>query len=299
VCLLYGNKIGFRTDGILDREAYSAVGRFSFPIFLLALPNVVHGRSPQIIYPYFGGTPALLAIFIAASRVSSALNGFFAGLNANMIKEVARVPESNRRDSEDLYKKITRWGGYVMLPTATVMIVGAPQVMGLFGTGFTEGASVLIILLIGEILNGMLGPSGNLLNMRGHGNLSFKISLLMLVVYLAPSPIIIKYFGLLGFAVWLSVIKAFWAFLLSFSVKCIFGFWPFTPQFFALFVGTTLLTFGFTLTPADLTLFPPFALIAVSIIVLIGLTFFIAMTHDEDRHLIKKILKRLKIYAPS
>src|SRR5690606_35863506 len=48
------------------------------------------------------------------------------------------------------------------------LVVGHQFVLGVFGKEFTEGASIMFILLGGTLINSWTGPVGVLLNMTGH-----------------------------------------------------------------------------------------------------------------------------------
>jgi O-antigen/teichoic acid export membrane protein len=47
--------------------------------------------------------------------------------------------------------------------------------LGLYGEAFRSGASVLVVLAIGQIVNGATGPVGYLLNMTGHERTNARI----------------------------------------------------------------------------------------------------------------------------
>jgi O-antigen/teichoic acid export membrane protein len=81
----------------------------------------------------------------------------------------------------------------VSIPIATVLIVFPKYYLELFGNDFHSGITGLRILAVGQLVNALAGPSGNVLLMTGHeriamrGVLAGMICNLILAVALIPS----------------------------------------------------------------------------------------------------------------
>jgi O-antigen/teichoic acid export membrane protein len=91
--------------------------------------------------------------------------------------------------------------------------------LGLFGSKFTEGNLVLIILVIGQLVNASTGSVGVLLNMSGNQKIYRRAILTVISIYIVTSPIATYFFGMLGTAATTSFCVILINVWLVFSVK--------------------------------------------------------------------------------
>ncbi len=74
------------------------------------------------------------------------------------------------------------------------------KVMGIFGTEFSEGYLILLILSIAHLVNAFTGPVGLLLIMRGYERLRLNIMIISAVLNIFLKLFLIRYYGLIGVA---------------------------------------------------------------------------------------------------
>jgi len=82
-----------------------------------------------------------------------------------------------------------------------VMILLGPWVLGLFGSEFTAGLPILVILCIAQILNAAAGSVGLVLNMTGHERDTAKGIGVAAASNLVFNALLIPPFGILGAAI--------------------------------------------------------------------------------------------------
>jgi O-antigen/teichoic acid export membrane protein len=98
------------------------------------------------------------------------------------------------------YGSATRWALLLSMPAFVVLIVFPRELLTLFGRGFTEGATVTIILACGQLVGAAAGPCGVVLNMSGRVGLSLLDNALILVANVGLNLLLIPRWGIVGAA---------------------------------------------------------------------------------------------------
>jgi len=83
---------------------------------------------------------------------------------------------------------------------ATILLLGAEPILGLFGEEFIHAKNILQILVIGQWVNLMTGPTGNLLAMTGNERTLRNVLIISLLLMLILAGTLIPLFGALGAA---------------------------------------------------------------------------------------------------
>lgn len=87
------------------------------------------------------------------------------------------------------------------LPAVLLMLVVPGPLLSLVGSGFDAAAGALVILSLGQFVNGVLSCQDVMLAMTGHGALLRRLNLLQLAVGLVLGSILIPAFGMTGAAI--------------------------------------------------------------------------------------------------
>jgi O-antigen/teichoic acid export membrane protein len=99
-----------------------------------------------------------------------------------------------------LFQTLTKWIFAFTLPLATVVIVFAKPLMGIFGTDFLEGWPVLVVGVLGQLINCGTGSVGYLLLMSGNQKRLIKVQATMAVVIILLNLVAIPRWGIVGAA---------------------------------------------------------------------------------------------------
>ncbi len=96
----------------------------------------------------------------------------------------------------------------VGLPFLAALLVFPEQVMSLYGDSFSDGGELLTVLVVGQLINAITGPSQQLLKMSGYERDLKFLSLLVCLFLLVTVPVLTLWWGVLGGAVALSLTVA-------------------------------------------------------------------------------------------
>src|SRR5207248_1203866 len=100
-----------------------------------------------------------------------------------------------------MHQTLTKWIVGLSIPLATVMILFAPTLMGIFGKEFQAGWPILVIGTIGQLVNCATGSVGYLLLMSGNQKRLITIQAFTAVMLLSLTVVLVPRFGIMGAAV--------------------------------------------------------------------------------------------------
>ena len=241
-------------------------------------------------------TPAALGVYgIAATTVGlmSMLQGALRGVFAPHIAELNARQEKSALVY--MYYRVTRWNLLATVPLFVMFIAMAKPLMAVFGDNFSEGALVLSLLAVGELVNIATGPVGTLLTMAGYERVVLWASLGQLVATACLLIVLLPWLGLLGAAAAASVgTIGFYLYLYGFARQR-FSLFLMNRHMIKLCVSAICLTIvglGFTRLMAPLMLPLAFVCSGVIVIYLIwgGWAAFGLLDRNDRAHLQSAIL---------
>jgi O-antigen/teichoic acid export membrane protein len=142
--------------------------RYSWPLYLSSLLMLAFSSLDNLVLGFFTG-PEKVAYYEAASRTALLVSLPLMAVNAVIPPMFAHMHQKERlKELEGLAQTSTRWMYYVALPLALFMAALAPDILGVFGSGFGEGRWALQILIIAQLFNVACGSVGFLLAMSGN-----------------------------------------------------------------------------------------------------------------------------------
>jgi O-antigen/teichoic acid export membrane protein len=131
----------------------------------------------------------------------------------------------------DKMKFLAKWSTrgmiILVLPVVVCMVVFSDSLMSLFGEGYKEGATLLVIITLGQLINVATGSVGYLLNMTGHERDARKISFIIGPISILCAVVFTSIWGVVGAAIATSVSIAMQNILSLMVVKKRLGFIPF------------------------------------------------------------------------
>lgn len=107
----------------------------------------------------------------------------------------------DRRELQAVYGTVTRWVFTLALFPGLAAMLYAEEVLRVFGSGFTEGALVLVLFSVAQLTNCAVGPSGFVLMMTDHQYLTMGNQLVSGVLNIVLNYVFILQFGFVGAAV--------------------------------------------------------------------------------------------------
>ncbi|GLI01139.1 polysaccharide biosynthesis-like protein [Phytohabitans aurantiacus] len=131
-----------------------------------------------------------LAIFVLAP-----INAAFGPYIAYLYRQ-GKLPEVRR-----IYAAATGWVVRLSLPAFVALLVFPADLLRFFGGTFATGATVTVVLAVGQLVNAATGPCGTLLNMSGKVWLNMVDNVGALVLNVALNLWLIPAYGVIGAAV--------------------------------------------------------------------------------------------------
>jgi len=174
---------------------------FSAPVMMIGLIYFLLGQMDLIMLGYFV-TDEHVGIYTVAVKLTLFI---IVGLEIALPMTGPRFSELSKLEDfetfEKLFKLVTKWILYLGLIVFTVITVMRIEILSVYGKEFAVGGTVLIILGIGQLLNAVTGPTGQILVMTGKQRWEMSNSILMVVVNFVLNILLIPKYGLNGAAV--------------------------------------------------------------------------------------------------
>ena len=198
----------------------------SIPMSVTQGAQYLDNFSAVLILTVFApGTP--VALFYAAVRTATFLTVVrfaFSGIFSPIISGLHA-----RQDTEEmgrLYKDVSRWIFTGALALFLVLVVFAPEVMGIFGKAFGAGVAALIIVAIAQLYSSSVGPAPRMLAMTGNQNYAMIATSVAAITGVIVSLILIPRFEVMGAAVGMATAIILENTGTMSAVKWRLGYWP-------------------------------------------------------------------------
>ena len=229
---------------------------FSLPLFLAGLLVLFMRQVTPLMLGYF--RPAReVGIYAAALRTSLLLALVLDSFNAIFAPMIADL--TNKRELEKLerlFKVVTKWIFALILPLFLTLILFGEEVLGLWGKGYREGFTCLVILCAGQLINCVAGPVGYMISMSGRTMISLANTAGVLFLNVILNIYLIPRYGILGSAVAVSLALILVNLIKLIEVRLILKIHPYRLDFLkplaaAIFSSMVVFVVGFRLLPAE------------------------------------------------
>jgi len=178
---------------------------FSLPLFLAGLLALFIRQITPLMLGYF--RPAReVGIYAAALRTSLLLVVVLDSFNTIFAPMIADL--TNRREFgklAELFKVVTKWVFSMVLPLFLSFLFFGREVLGLWGKGYQEGLTCLVLLCLGQLVSCLTGPVGYMISMSGRTMISLANTAGVLVLNIVLNIYLIPRYGMLGSAIAVSL----------------------------------------------------------------------------------------------
>ena len=173
----------------------------SMPLFFIGMGYQLLNQMDTIMLGHFASERDV-GIYSVAVKVSSFV---LVGLGI-MLPIVSPLFSqfSETRDKEltkALFTTVTKWLCYSGLIIFACIAIFRVELLHLFGKGFTAGATALLILAVGHLVNAATGPTGILLTMTGKQKWEVANTISMVAFNFLLNLVLIPTMGLIGAAI--------------------------------------------------------------------------------------------------
>jgi O-antigen/teichoic acid export membrane protein len=174
---------------------------FSWPLLFAGLLNRTNTYTETLVLGGFASSEQV-GIYTICLKISIILTIFFEALNGIWGPYITEI--FARRDLDKLtyqFKAATYWAFSLTLPFALLMFLEAPTVLAVFGPEYIQGATILRILIISQVIYVLGGMSALVLIMTGYSRLNLFNLILTILLSLLLDFLIIPTYGAMGAAI--------------------------------------------------------------------------------------------------
>ncbi len=134
--------------------------------------------------------------------------------------------KGNHQELQKIVSTVTVWIFWSSLAIASILIIFAKPVLGIFGPEFVVASWQLKILVLGQVVNALSGSVGLLMLMTGHQNQAVVVYGYAALINVVLNGILIPILGSIGAAIATSLTMALWNIWLVFLVVKNIGIYP-------------------------------------------------------------------------
>ncbi len=193
-------EFGIRRPVHAARRDVRAILGFSLPVWMSEMLVKFHNNIQTL---FIGSLDSLagVGVFSVASQLTVVSGQFSSSINTSTKPVIAELyDQGDMKQLGRLYQTTNKWALMVQFPVFLAMVLFPGPILSIFGETFAEGALVLAILALGDLIHVGTGMGGSIIDMTGHTRLKLVNSLLRLIVYLSLDILLIPQWGIVGAA---------------------------------------------------------------------------------------------------
>jgi len=211
-------------DDVVEPITLKEILSLSLPMLLSASMHFFIAQTGVIILGMFRTESEVGHYFIAVRLATMAAYVLFA-VNSLAAPKFAQLYHSGKMD--DLFhvaKKSSKLIFWTTTPILLVLIVlGKPILAFFFGESFVGVYPVMILVVFGQFVNSISGPTNNFLDMIGYQRVFMRIIVLSAVINVILNLALVPFFGIYGAAFTIMISLAFWNTCTLIYIKMKFG----------------------------------------------------------------------------
>ena len=160
-----------------------------------------------------------VGIFNGAVRTANLMMFAVAAVTSMVAPRLSTLfAENDKPELQHLASRAAQLSFIASIAGLLLLFFFGEVILGYFGEEFTTGYSSLIIMAIGFVVIGAVGPVELLLTVAGEQIIMLRITILALLLCILMDVILVPYLGIMGSAVAMTVTRIAWALLLYFAV---------------------------------------------------------------------------------
>lgn len=207
ITLVLGKFFWHRQTSILSGKNYTPkferaeLFKSSFPLFGAAMMNLVILWSPMLFLGAWE-TEENLGVYSAANRTAMLTSFVLVAVNSIAAPKFAALYKQGEFEAlQDVVFNSSKIMILFASPILLVFIFFPELILSVFGAEFEQGATVLVILAVGQFINVSTGLVGCLLMMSGHEALMRNNFVFCAIFGVILNMLLIPKYGILGAAV--------------------------------------------------------------------------------------------------
>ncbi|MFC7166928.1 oligosaccharide flippase family protein [Halospeciosus flavus] len=229
-------------------DSWSIVsGYFEFSLLMsLSHSSALLFRRIDIFMLSYLSVSAAVGIYNVSLLLSGTLLLPLAGFSQLFPPIASRLYETSDMDQlEKLYSTVTRWS--IMLTSAGFvgLVLYRTELLTIFGSDYTTGAKILVVLAVGQLINSAAGPADHLLAMTDHRYILLANQVSMGISNITLNYLLLIEYGPIGAAVATALVFASLNIARVVEIYVLEGIFPYDSSFLkflpALSLGTLIM----------------------------------------------------------
>lgn len=195
-----------RADPAALRVPMRSILRAALPLWGVAIAlNIADWYSLATVSAVLGVYDA--GLYRVALQIGTVLSIVSMGLFSVFSAQISAAHAAgDRREVAHLSRAATWLSTLLVLPAAAVLLIFARPILALIGPQFVDVANIVRMVVIGQTIYTITGPSGLTLALTGHERVNFMITIISTGSLLIIAPIAAHFAGLMGVAGYVSLI---------------------------------------------------------------------------------------------
>jgi O-antigen/teichoic acid export membrane protein len=222
----------------VDRINLKEMVGYAVPVWLSGLMVKFQGNI-QTLFIGTLNTITGVGVFSVASQITTVSGEFSSSINTTSKPIIAELHDrGDIKQMERIYQLTNKWVIMVQIPIFLFMVIFPKPILSIFGDGFADGATALIILAVADFVNVSTGMGGIIIDMAGYTKLKLFNSFVRLALYIVLDYLLIPRWGLVGASVAVLVGEGSVNLLRLLQVYVIFRILPFNLSFIKPLIAT-------------------------------------------------------------
>ena len=221
--LLVDRRLLHRYDKGARRIDFAAWIKVALPIFFIEGFGFLLTNSDVIVVGLYL-PPDQVGVYFAAAKTMALVQFVFFAVKAGATPRFSALfAADDRRGLAGFAGTAARWSFWPSLAVGGVVLMLGELLLGLFGSAFTAGYGLMVILFAGNMAKALIGPAEMLLTMAGRQQLCVAVYVVALASNVALNITLIPTWGLAGAATATATAMAVEALLLHLAVRRALG----------------------------------------------------------------------------
>jgi len=212
-----------RYDKGVRRRDFSAWFKVALPIFFIEGFGFLLTNSDVIVVGIYL-PPDQVGVYFAAAKTMALVQFVFFAVKAAATQRFSILfAEDDRQGLAAFAGTAARWSFWPSLAVGMLVLILGKLLLSLFGSAFTAGYMLMVILFAGNMAKALVGPAEMLLTMAGRQQLCVGVYVVALGCNISLNMTLIPLWGLSGAATATAAAMAVEALLLHIAVRRALG----------------------------------------------------------------------------
>ncbi len=174
---------------------------FSAPLFFESFLNTMIGTIDILMLGYFASSSDV-GIYGIALKLGLMVVLPLTAFNMIFAPTISNLHGRNEKETlEKLFKTVTKWIFTLSFAVFLAIVLFAKPILNIFGQDFVAGASALLILSFGRLVDAGVGSAGYIIMMTGRPKINLLNSSLLCVITVIMNLLLIPRYGIIGAAI--------------------------------------------------------------------------------------------------